>query len=459
VTLGPPPSSLDDALRENAALRAELAAASAERALRREEIGVLHAPVAELQEALRKNSSNSSRPPSTDAKKRGRSGAKKPSGKKRGAQLGPPKHERALLPVGDVDRVVPLVPAPCDGCGGPLVGRDPSPRRRQVIELPPIRPHVTEYQLHALECAACRVRTCAPLPAEARFGFGPGVDVMVGGLTGVCRLSKRTTAEVLGDAFGVPLSVGGVIGCQKRVGDALAAPAEEAEAFAKRQRRKYSDETPWRQGELKGYRWTLVTPLVVVFTIAARRSSEVATSVLGPVLGILHTARYAGYGWWADLPPFVGQRASSPEHNAQASLVTPSAPSAGAMAAPPARQPYPSDFTLRRRERPTLRRIAPAATRSERTIAPARRGPRRRRRRRKGRRRGVLAAPVPPCWRALAPSAVGRGRQSTKGRAPVLRIQSMFARTSVLDDVGSRSQPPETCTPICRSRPSALTVR
>lgn len=280
-------------------MRAELAAASAEQALLREEIGVLHALVAELQEALRKNSSNSSRPPSTDAKKRGRSSAKKPSGKKRGAQLGHPKHERALLPVDDVDRVVPLVPATCDGCGGPLVGRDPSPRRRQVIELPPIRPHVTEYQLHALECAACRARTCAPLPAEARFGVGPGVDAMVGALTGVCRLSKRTTAEVLGDAFGVPLSVGGVIGCQKRVREALAAPAEEAKAFAKRQRRKHSDETPWRQGELKGYLWTLVTPLVVVFTIAARRSSEVAKSVLGPVLGILHTDRYAGYGWWA----------------------------------------------------------------------------------------------------------------------------------------------------------------
>ena len=265
----------------------------------REELGVLQALVAELQEALRKNSSNSSRPPSTDAKKRGRSGAKKPSGKKRGAQPGHPKHERALLPVGDVDRVVRLVPDACGGCGGPLVGRDPSPRRRQVSELPPLRPHVTEYQLHALDCAACRVRTWAPLPAEARFGVGPGVDAIVGTLTGVCRLSKRTTAEVLGDAFGVPLSVGGVIGCQKRVGDALAAPAEEAKVFAKRQRRKHSDETPWRQGELKGYLWTLVTPLVVVFTIAARRSSEVAKSVLGPVLGILHTDRYAGYAWWA----------------------------------------------------------------------------------------------------------------------------------------------------------------
>jgi len=137
------------------------------------------------------------------------------------------------------------------------------------------------------------------VPADACLGVGPGVDAMVGTLTGVCRLSKRTTAEMLGDAFGVPLSVGGVIGCQKRVGDALAAPAEEARTFAKRQRRKHSDETSWRQGDLKGDLWTLVTPLVVVFTIAARRSSEVAKSVLGPVLGILHTDRYAGYAWWA----------------------------------------------------------------------------------------------------------------------------------------------------------------
>jgi hypothetical protein len=43
---------------------AELAAASIERALRREAIGVLHARVAELQEALRTSSSSASRPPS-----------------------------------------------------------------------------------------------------------------------------------------------------------------------------------------------------------------------------------------------------------------------------------------------------------------------------------------------------------------------------------------------------------
>jgi hypothetical protein len=147
---------------------------------------------------------------------------------------------------------------------------------------------VTEYQLHALDGAACRVRTCAPLPAEARFGVGPGVDAIVGTLTGVCRLSKRTTAEVLGDAFGVPLSVGGVIGCQKRVGDALAAPAKEAKVFAKRQRRKHRDDTPWRQGELKGYRWTLVTPLVVVFTTTAAERNRV------PSRGVLRASSRSG---------------------------------------------------------------------------------------------------------------------------------------------------------------------
>ncbi|HEU4322804.1 MAG TPA: hypothetical protein VFS21_06605 [Roseiflexaceae bacterium] len=53
VTSGPPPSTLDDALRENAALRAENAALRAEVSLLREEFGVLQALVAELQERLR----------------------------------------------------------------------------------------------------------------------------------------------------------------------------------------------------------------------------------------------------------------------------------------------------------------------------------------------------------------------------------------------------------------------
>jgi len=46
--------------------------------------------------------------------------------------------------VEDVDEVVVLTPKPCSGCHAPLSGDDPTPFRHQVIEMPPIKPVITE---------------------------------------------------------------------------------------------------------------------------------------------------------------------------------------------------------------------------------------------------------------------------------------------------------------------------
>ena len=39
-----------------------------------------------------------------------------------------------------------------DSCQQPLTGDDTQPQRHQVVEIPPLRPVVTEYQLHQLVC-------------------------------------------------------------------------------------------------------------------------------------------------------------------------------------------------------------------------------------------------------------------------------------------------------------------
>ena len=54
-----------------------------------------------------------------------------------------------------VDEVVVLKPEQCRGCHARLSGDDPPPCRHQVIEIPPIKPVVTEYQWHQLVCPDC----------------------------------------------------------------------------------------------------------------------------------------------------------------------------------------------------------------------------------------------------------------------------------------------------------------
>jgi transposase len=65
-----------------------------------------------------------------------------------GGQPGREGQARAQVPVAEVDVVIAVTPERCRRCHYPLQGEDAQPERHQVTELPPIKPVVTEYQLH-----------------------------------------------------------------------------------------------------------------------------------------------------------------------------------------------------------------------------------------------------------------------------------------------------------------------
>jgi len=67
----------------------------------------LEREVAEVREQLRRNSQNSSKPPSSDGPHVKRKPPKEPSGRKPGGQPGHPVHRRTLMPVEQVSEVWP----------------------------------------------------------------------------------------------------------------------------------------------------------------------------------------------------------------------------------------------------------------------------------------------------------------------------------------------------------------
>jgi transposase len=260
----------------------------------------LLAKVAKLEEELRKNSGNSSKPPSTDMPSNKPPARKKrATGRRPGGQPGHARHARPLVPLAEVNgRVVVCKPTVCEDCGKPLAGHDPEPLRHQVSDLPPVKPVVDEFQLHALGCDCGHV-TRAQLPDGVPTGaFGPGVDATVSLLTGKYRLSKRDAAEILHDLFRLTMGDGSVTACEARMSEALAAPVEEARDVAKKQAIKHADETGWREGRQKAWLWTVVTSCITTFVITATRTRDVAREVLGPVVGILVSDRLNAYDWW-----------------------------------------------------------------------------------------------------------------------------------------------------------------
>jgi transposase len=262
-------------------------------------VDALEEQVRMLQEQLNQTSRNSSRPPSSDPPPSER--ARRPrSQRRRGGQPGHPGHTRTLVPVDEVDAVVVIKPAQCTHCQASLSGDDPTPWRHQVLEIPPIKPVVTEYQWHQLVCVACGEVSRAPWPAGVPRGtYGPRVQATVALCTGAYRLSKRTTHQVLEEVFGVPMSVGTISPLEQATTEALAAPVEEARTYVHEQEVAHLDETSWRQGGKRAWLWVAVTSWVTVFVVRLSRGGDVARALLGKTFsGILVTDRYSAYNWY-----------------------------------------------------------------------------------------------------------------------------------------------------------------
>src|SRR5213082_3221801 len=262
-------------------------------------VHALQQQVGTLQEQLHQTSRNSSRPPSSDPPQPPR--PHRPRGqRRRGGQPGHPGATRTLIPVEEVDEVVVFKPAQCTHCQAPLSGDDPKPWRHQVIEIPPFKPVVTEYQWHQLACPACGATTRAPWPAGVPSGtYGPRVHATVALCTGSYRLSKRTTGQVMDDVFGVPMSVGTISQSEQATTEVVAEPVEEARAYVQEQSVAHLDETSWHQGDKRAWLWVAVTSVVTVFLVRMSRGGQVARELVGERFsGLLVTDRYSAYNWY-----------------------------------------------------------------------------------------------------------------------------------------------------------------
>jgi transposase len=243
------------------------------------------------------NSSNSSKPPSSDSRGPKRKPPVPKSGRSRGGQPGHRRHERPLVSPEQVDEVIDCRPPRCQACASPLAGEDPTPQRRQVAEVPPIQPHVTEYRLHTLTCRTCGSRTPGAPPQGVPAGaFGPRLSALVGLLSGVYRLGKRPVRHLLADLFGLSISTGMICKLQRRAA-AVLAPAYDQLLEHVRTQNAHLDETGWREDKNRAWLWTVVAPLVTIFHIARSRGRDVVDQLVGAAFPHVATCdRWNAYG-------------------------------------------------------------------------------------------------------------------------------------------------------------------
>ncbi len=259
----------------------------------------LETRVRDLEARLKLNSTNSSKPPSSDPIGMKRKPPAPPSGKKRGGQPGHRKARRTLVPPEKVRETFDCKPDACRRCGHGLAGDDPEPLIHQVAELPRIEPIVDEYRLHRLTCPACRATTCGALPAGVPTGcFGPYLRAVLAMFAGAYRLSKRQIRQVAADLFTLSISTGMISKLERQSAAVLEAPYNELAVAVHHAEVTNIDETSWRERLQKVWLWATVTPLFTVFTIAKNRSGDVARALLGSEDGqVVGSDRFSAYDW------------------------------------------------------------------------------------------------------------------------------------------------------------------
>lgn len=226
----------------------------------------------------KKDSRNSSLPPSTEhPHAKPLPPARPKSKRRRGGQPGHEKHERKLVPVTECTAQYDYRPQKCRSCGGKLKGSDAEPLRHQVWELPEIKPLVTEHRRHRLTCSCCGTITCGVLPAGVPQGqAGPRLVGFVALLMGAMRQSKRKSAWFLENILSIPCSPGWIVKLQNQATAALRPARDQLVKKLSRQGKLNIDESPYRQGQLKTWLWTFVAS---TFTVFALRQTRKATEL------------------------------------------------------------------------------------------------------------------------------------------------------------------------------------
>jgi transposase len=191
-------------------------------------LDMLEGRVKELEARLATNSTNSSKPPSSD-------GPRKPAPKslrKRGARKpgGQPGHQgHTLKMVGTPDHIHVHRASTCEKCQSSLAqGVDLGTERRQVHDIPVPKMEVTEHQAISTQCPACEHVNKGAFPAgvTAPVQYGPTVKAVGSYVREYQLLPSERTCELLSDLFGCSLSEGTLATIISEFSQVVAAPVD-----------------------------------------------------------------------------------------------------------------------------------------------------------------------------------------------------------------------------------------
>jgi transposase len=267
----------------------------------RAQLAALQAVAVQLQEQLaaaRKDSSTSSKPPSSDLVKPPKPAPPTGSQRRQGGQPGHPRQQRNAFPTEQITQFFEHPLHACPACGGTLRRNGHFARVVQQVDVPQPPLTIEQHTCPEYWCSHCRKAYQADLPSRIETGglVGPKLTTLIAYLKGVCHASYSTVRKFLRDVVGLTISLGQLAKVIAKVSAALQLPYEQLLARLPDESVLNVDETGHKDRGDRLWTWCFKAELYTLFKIEPSRSADVLIEVLGEEFdGVLGCDCFSAY--------------------------------------------------------------------------------------------------------------------------------------------------------------------
>lgn len=232
--------------------------------------------VSELEGRLKLDSTNSSKPPSSDGlQKPAPKSLRVKTGRKPGGQPGHRGHTLKQVEKPDHTRIHSVQTCTCGQCGGVSLKDAPvlDYERRQVFDLPPMALEVTEHRAEIKCCpvSGLKVRAAFPADVEAPVQYGPNFQGLMLYLSNQQLIPFERLRQTCKDLFAQPLSLGTLTSINTRASQALEAVERAIIQGLTQAPAVNADESGLRVGGKLHWLHVAATTLLTFFGVHANR--------------------------------------------------------------------------------------------------------------------------------------------------------------------------------------------
>lgn len=244
------------------------------------QVNTLQGIVSDLLEKIdklqnRKNSNNSSLPPSKDENRPKKTKSlRTKSEKKPGGQKG---HQGTTLTmVSTPDIILEHKPTYCKNCGNTLEQAELIlTARRQVIDIPEITPQYTEHRVFGTTCS-CGMITKGTFPRDVKapISYGQNIESLIAYFYSRQYLPSERMHELLRDVYGLPISEGSIFNILARFAEKSATAYKAIRKRITEERVVGADETGIRIDGKMNWGWTWQSNNATYITVSSNRGPQ-----------------------------------------------------------------------------------------------------------------------------------------------------------------------------------------